>query len=452
MKKRHFGTDGIRGIAGTPPLDPESMVRLGRAIGSVLGKKNHRPRLLIGKDTRLSGYMIEFSLAAGLTAMGVDVWLCGPIPTPGIAYLTRSMRVDAGVIISASHNPFEDNGVKIFASDGYKIPDDKELELERLMEPGVLDGKIAPAGEIGKALRIDDAIGRYTAFLKSCFSREATLEGMRLGFDAANGAAYVVGPQTLFELGAEVVTRGTSPSGRNINAGFGSLYPEVMSELVREQNLNLGISVDGDADRVMLIDEQGGIVDGDQILAVCAVDLQARGLLKSNEIVATVMSNLGLERFLGNHGIRVRRAGVGDRYVLEEMLRYKVPLGGEQSGHIIFSQHATSGDGILTALMVLEIMARNGKPLSELTKEFVRFPQRIINVAVAQKPALESVPALWSAIQQKERELQDKGRILVRYSGTENKARVMVECEDEDACAKHAEDVAEILERELGSA
>lgn len=450
--RKYFGTDGIRGVAGVSPLDPETLVRLGKAVAKVFMKDQRKHRVLIGKDTRLSGYMIESSLAAGITAMGADLMLCGPVPTPGVAYLTKSMRADAGIMISASHNPFEDNGIKIFGSDGFKLADELEAEIEQLLEPGVLDGKVVDASQIGKATRINDAIGRYTVFLKESFPRESTLEGLKIGLDCANGAAYVVGPQTCAELGAEVVSRGVSPSGRNINAGFGSLYPEVVGKLVTEQNLNLGIALDGDADRCILVDEKGRVLDGDIALAICAIDLKERGVLRKPMVVATQMSNLGLEKLLTSRGIEVIRTGVGDRAVLEEMVRQGVQLGGEQSGHTIFSDYATTGDGMLTALMVMSVMCRKGRPLSELASEFVAFPQKLVNVKVAHRPDLDTIEPLKKAIEQKEKELGTKGRVLVRYSGTENKARVMVECEDEDACKKHAHDLAEIIEREIGAA
>lgn len=453
QERRYFGTDGIRGVAGTAPLDPETLVRLGRAVARIFMKNNDhkRVRILVGKDTRLSGYMIESSLAAGITAMGADLLLCGPVPTPGVAYLTKSMRADAGIVISASHNPYEDNGIKIFASDGFKLADELEAEVEALLEPGVLDGRVADSCHIGKAARIEDAIGRYTVFLKENFPRELSLDGMKIGLDCANGAGYVVAPQTLTELGAEVVARGVSPSGRNINDGFGSLYPDVVGKLVVEQNLNLGVALDGDADRCILVDEKGRVHDGDTVLAICALDLKARGLLRSNTVVATVMSNLGLDTLLQQHGINVVRTGVGDRAVLEEMLRQGAQLGGEQSGHTIFSDISTTGDGLLTALMVMSAMGRQGKTLSELAADFITFPQKLINIKVTHKPPLESIEPLKAAIEQKERELGSKGRILVRYSGTENKARIMVECQDEETCKRHVNDLAQIVEREIGA-
>jgi phosphoglucosamine mutase len=453
-ERKYFGTDGIRGVAGASPLDPETLVRLGKAVAMIFMQAHpkKRARVLVGKDTRLSGYMIESSLAAGITAMGADLMLCGPVPTPGVAYLTKSMRADAGIVISASHNPFEDNGIKIFGADGFKLPDVLEEKVESLLAPGVLDGKTTDAGHIGKAYRIDDAVGRYTVFLKENFPRELSLDGMKVGLDCAHGAAYVVAPQTLIELGADVVSRGVSPTGKNINDGFGSLFPDVVGKLVVEQNLHLGIALDGDADRCILVDEKGRVLDGDTVLAICALDLKKRGVLRKNLVVATVMSNLGLDTLLTSHGIKVLRTGVGDRAVLEEMIKQGAQIGGEQSGHTIFSDIATTGDGLLTALMVMAVMGREGKPLSELAARCITFPQKLVNVKVAQKPPLESIAPLMKAISSKEKELGTKGRVLVRYSGTENKARVMVECEDEDACKRHAQELAEILEREIGAA
>ncbi|RMD85834.1 MAG: phosphoglucosamine mutase [Candidatus Dadabacteria bacterium] len=449
--REFFGTDGIRGVANTPPLDPESLVRFGQAIAAVFLKEDRRHRILIGKDTRLSGYMIETALASGITSVGVDVLLTGPITTPGVAYLTKSMRADAGIVISASHNPYEDNGIKIFGSDGYKLPDQMEQEIERLFLSDKLKDFRAKPACIGKASRIDDAVGRYTVFLKNTFPSELTLEGMRIGFDCANGASYVVAPQTCEELGAEVIVRGKSPNGRNINAGFGSLYPEIMQKLVKEQNLDIGISLDGDGDRAIFIDEKGKVHDGDAVLAICALDFKKRGLLRGGAVVGTSMSNLGLERALAEHGIKLLRAQVGDRYVLEMMKKEGCNLGGEQSGHTIFSDYATTGDGILTALMILAVMKRTEKPLSELASVYVKYPQVLVNVEVSEKPQLNAIPSIRDVIVKKEEELKDKGRILVRYSGTEDKARIMVECESEELCAKHANDVAEVIRKEIGA-
>lgn len=449
--RKYFGTDGIRGVANKSPLDPETLVRLGKAVARVFLQKKGKQRILIGKDTRLSGYMIENSLAAGITSMGADVLLVGPVPTAGLAYLTWSMRCSAGIMISASHNSYEDNGIKIFGADGFKLPDAMELEIEPLLDPGFFDSAHAEPAQIGKATRINDAIGRYTVYLKNCFPSDLTLEEMRIGLDCANGAAYVVAPQVFAELGADVVSRGISPNGRNINAGFGSLYPEVIKKLVVEQKLDLGIALDGDADRAIFIDDKGNILDGDMVLAICAKDAQDRGVLRTPSVVATVMSNLGLEKLLGSYGLSVERVQVGDRYVLERMVQRGLQLGGEQSGHIIFRDFATCGDGILSALMLLSVMRRTQKKLSELNEPFKKFPQALVNVAVKAKPALDSIPSLWKIITDKQQQLKEEGRVLVRYSGTENKLRVMVECADDESCKQHCQDIVEVVERELGA-
>jgi phosphoglucosamine mutase len=450
-ERKFFGTDGIRGVATVPPLDPESLVRLGQAIAQVFVANRGKHRILIGKDTRLSGYMIETALSAGIMSMGADVLLVGPLPTPGVAYLTKSMRADAGVMISASHNPFEDNGIKIFGADGFKLPDETELEIERLMVDGPSPEFRAEAGKVGKAQRIDDALGRYTVFLKENFPRELSIEGLRVGFDCANGAAYQLAPQTFRELGADVIARGISPNGRNINAGFGSLYPEIVRELVLENNLDIGIALDGDADRAIFVDERGNVLDGDVVLAICAIDLHSRGVLKGETVVATVMSNLGLQEALRQKGISLVRAQVGDRYVLEEMLKSGFVLGGEQSGHTIFSDVSTTGDGTLSALKIVEVMKRTGKPLSELAQVFRHFPQKLINVPVREKPDFETLPSVTEALKRVEGELGESGRVLLRYSGTENKARVMVECKENEKCKEYASQIATAIEREIGA-
>ncbi|RME59410.1 MAG: phosphoglucosamine mutase [Candidatus Dadabacteria bacterium] len=455
-ERKFFGTDGIRGVAGEPPLEPEWLVRLGKSLAAVFVKdKSRRHSILIGKDTRLSGYMIETALASGITYMGANVLLVGPIPTAGAAYLTKSMRADAGIMISASHNPFQDNGVKIFGADGFKLPDELELQIEKLCLEGDFKAlkkeKVVSGKNIGKAKRIDDGIGRYTVYLKEAFPRNLTLEGLKIGLDCAHGAAYVVAPQTFEELGASVTARGVNPNGTNINAGFGSLYPKIMCELVSEQNLNLGVSFDGDSDRAILVDEKGKVVDGDMILAIAAKYLKEKGELKGGGVVGTAMSNLGLEVYLESLGLKLYRAAVGDRYVLEKMLQLGCNLGGEQSGHIIFLDYSTTGDGILTALKVCEIMLTTEKTLSELTKGFHHFPQKVINVAVRKKPALEEIAPVQKAISSVENKLgKKKGRVLVRYSGTEDKARVMVECEEQKLCDEYAQEIAEAIEKEIG--
>jgi len=425
------------------------LVRLGKAIATVFLKRGGKHRVLIGKDTRLSGYMIETSLSAGITACGADLMLVGPLPTPGVAYLTKSMRADAGIVVSASHNSFEDNGIKIFGADGFKLGDSIEQELEALMQPGVLDHKVATPDSFGKAVRINDAVGRYTVFLKSCFPRELSLAGLKIGVDCAHGASYVVAPQTFSELGAEVTSRGISPNGRNINAGLGSMHPEAIAKVVEEAGLDIGIAFDGDADRLMLIDEKGTIHDGDSILLVCALDLKNRGKLRTPQVVGTVMSNLGLERALNSAGITLLRSAVGDRYVLEEMTRSGAQIGSEQSGHCIFSDLSSTGDGILSALQVLSVIGRTGKKLSELTANFSRYPQKIINVPVKRKIPFSELPRLEQAISSAQSALGTTGRILVRYSGTELKVRVMVESEDSASCLTHVNEVADVVRAEL---
>lgn len=443
--RKYFGTDGIRGVAGTAPLDAETLVKIGKSIAKVFLTSPRKHRILIGKDTRLSGYMIENALASGITSMGVDVLFAGPIPTPGVAYLTRSTRVDAGIVVSASHNPYEDNGIKIFAADGYKLPDSVEEQIENFLDSDGRELLGCKTSEIGKASRIDDAIGRYVVSLKSCFPRELTLEGLKIGFDGANGAGYLVGPMVFSELGAEVYSIGVSPNGRNINTEVGSLHPEAMVKLVKEKRLDIGITLDGDGDRVIIVDDKGEILDGDMILAMLAIDFKERGKLTKNTVVATIMSNLGLDKLLEKNGIDLLRTAVGDRYVLEEMVKKGLVLGGEQSGHTIIQNYATSGDGLLTSLMVLAILCRKQKLLSELSGVFKRFPQEMINIPVSNKPPLETIESLQKLIKTKKSELKNTGRIVVRYSGTENKVRVMVECENDDLCIKHAQEIAGVI-------
>lgn len=447
-----FGTDGIRGVANIAPMDSETVLRLGRAAAHVFRRSHGRHRILIGKDTRVSGYMLETALASGIASMGVDVILVGPLPSPGVAFMTRSMRADAGVMISASHNPYEDNGIKFFGADGFKLADETEDEMERLMEPGHLDELRALPDLVGKAFRIDDAIGRYTVYLKSCVEKECQLDGLKIVLDTANGAAYKVAPLVFGELGATLITTSDEPNGKNINDGCGSVYPEHISRLVKEHQANCGIAFDGDADRVIFCDEHGEILDGDLLLAICALDFQKRGQLKSNGIVGTVMTNFGLERALRSHGITLYRADVGDRYVLAEMLSKGLNLGGEQSGHIICLDYNTTGDGILTALVLLSIMVKSQRPLSSFHSVMTRYPQVLINVPIRRKPPLEDVIGIQIAVKQAEHKLQTFGRVLLRYSGTEPKARVMVECEDEGLCNVVAEELAEAVRVELSSA
>ena len=451
---RHlFGTDGIRGVANRDPMTAEMALRLGQAVAQRFRHAERPGRIVIGKDTRLSGYMLESALQAGIVSAGADVLLVGPLPTPGIAFITWSMRADAGVVISASHNPYQDNGIKIFAADGFKLPDEVEADIERRMEAigGGDDGTRAAPDAIGKAVRIDDAVGRYVQFLKHAFPKELTLEGIRIVVDCSNGAAYHVAPQVFRELGAEVIEQNVSPDGRNINRGCGALHPEGMAEEVRRAGAQLGVALDGDADRLILADENGVLVDGDQVMAILGTRMLEHQQLPARTVVATVMSNLGLERALAAKGGKLCRTAVGDRYVVEAMREGGFTLGGEQSGHIIFLDHATTGDGIVAALRVLAVMVTEGRPLSELARVMTRYPQVLLNFAVAHKRPFEEMPAVQRLIAQVERDLGVEGRIVVRYSGTESKARVMIEGTDEAGIRARAAEVAQLLKRELGA-
>lgn len=439
----------MRGVANVAPMDSETILRLGRAAAHVFRRSEGRHRVLIGKDTRVSGYMLETALESGLSSMGVDVLLVGPLPTPGIAFMTRSMRADAGVVISASHNSYEDNGIKFFGADGFKLADETENEIERLMTPGHLDELRARPDLIGKAFRLEDAVGRYTVYLKSCIERENTLDGLKLVVDTAHGAAYKVAPLVFSELGASLITIGDRPNGRNINEGCGSLHPEVMSKLVREHGADGGIAFDGDADRVILCDENGDTLDGDLVLAILAEDFLNSGRLRGNAVVGTVMSNFGLEVALRKLGISLLRSDVGDRYVLAEMRAHGLNLGGEQSGHMISLDHNTTGDGLLTALLVLSIVVRTKRKLSSFQSMITRYPQILINVPVREKIPFAELSTIQSAVTQAEAALSDKGRVLLRYSGTEKKARVMVECSDDLLCRGVAEQLAGVVRQEL---
>ena len=452
MSRKLFGTDGMRGVANLEPMTSETVMRLGMAIAARLRQPGRHTRIAIGKDTRLSGYMFESALAAGIVAMGADVWLTGPLPTPGIAFITASMRCDAGVVISASHNPFEDNGIKVFARDGYKLPDQVEAEIEALMSSGELDGLRAAPADVGYNRKLEDARGRYVVYCKSTFPSELTLDGLKIVVDGAHGAAYRVGPAVFEELGAKVVAIHTKPDGKNINTRAGALHPQTMCECVRNHEANLGIAFDGDADRLILCDEHGNVVDGDAVLALCATRMLKENRLSKNTLVATVMSNIGLERAMKAAGGQVVRTQVGDRYVVEEMRRNGYNLGGEQSGHLVFLDHATTGDGIIAALRVLAIMVREGIPLSELARVMTRTPQVLINTAVEKKVPLEQLPDVTRRIAEIERELGDEGRVLVRYSGTEAKARVMLEGPDETRLKGWAEELCGILAKSCRNA
>ena len=449
--RKLFGTDGIRGPANTHPMTIDVAQRLGQAVALHFARDRRRPKIMIGKDPRLSGYMFESAIAAGINAQGGDVLFTGPLPTPGIAFLATGMRCDAGVVISASHNPYTDNGIKLFGYDGFKLPDGEEAAIEALIfDDAALEAKRSTT-RIGRSWRIDDAIGRYIVFLKTLFPNDLTLEGLRVVIDCANGAAYKVAPAVLWELGAEVVTTGVSPDGRNINDGVGALHPEACAELVLERRADIGISLDGDADRCILIDERGNTVDGDQILAMSALGLKRAGKLKQNTVVATVMSNLGLDLALRRHDINLVRTQVGDRYVVEEMRRHGYNLGGEQSGHLVFLDHATTGDGMIGALEVLSTMQRSQRPLSELAKVMQRLPQVLINVRVARKPPLSELNEVSALIAEIEGKLAGEGRVLVRYSGTESKCRVMLEGRDQQEIRSFANAIADALRKEIGA-
>ncbi len=442
-ERRLFGTDGVRGIANLEPMTCETVMRLGMAVAARLRQPGRHTRIASGKDTRLSGYMFESALAAGIVAMGADVWLTGPLPTPGIAFITSSMRCDAGIVISASHNPYEDNGIKIFARDGFKLPDATEAEIEALMTQDGLER--ARANDIGYSRRIEDARGRYVVYCKSTFPSELTLDGLTIVVDGGHGAAYRVGPAVFEELGAKVVAIHTKPDGKNINARAGALHPETMCLAVREHGAHVGVAFDGDADRLVLCDAHGEVVDGDAVMALCATRMLASDRLNHRTLVATVMSNLGLDQAMRKAGGKLIRTQVGDRYVVEEMRRGGFNLGGEQSGHLVFLDHATTGDGIIAALRVLAVMVREGKPLSELAAVMSRTPQVLVNVKVARKRPLEELTDVAAMIKKIESELGDDGRVLVRYSGTEAKARVMIEGPDQGRIQGQAEEIAAAL-------
>jgi phosphoglucosamine mutase len=448
--KKLFGTDGVRGVANEEPMTSEMAMQIGRATAYLFRNKKGRHRIVLGKDTRLSGYMLETALASGICSMGGDVLLVGPLPTPGIAFVTVDMRADAGVVISASHNPFHDNGIKIFSGNGFKLPDKMEHRIEELIFSGQMDRSRPTGTAVGKAFRIDDATGRYTVFLKHTFPEHLTLDGLKIVVDCAHGAAYRVAPTVLEELGAEVYSVGVEPDGENINLQCGPLHPELISRLVAEQGADLGLTVDGDADRVVFVDHRGGVIDGDHIMAICALDMMGEGTLNKKTLVATVMSNMGLEMVLTEAGGAMIRAPVGDRYVVEEMLKGGYNLGGEQSGHIVFLDHNTTGDGMITALQVLAIMQKKGVPLAELAEVMVTLPQTQRNIQVKGKKDFSSVPQIQRMIQECQRELGKRGRILIRYSGTEPVLRIMIEGENEQTITKMADAMAETVHKALG--
>lgn len=449
-----FGTDGIRGTANQWPMTPETVVKIGQAIGYLLQKQAASTpgisrKVVIGKDTRLSGYMIEQALASGLNSMGIFVQLVGPLPTPGIGYLTRTMRASAGIVISASHNPFHDNGIKVFGPDGFKISEAMEREIERLVLDEDLTALLPASREIGRTRRIEDSQGRYIVYVKGTFPLEYTLDGMRIVLDTANGASYKVAPSVFQELGAEVLQLGDEPNGTNINDKVGALHPQKLAEAVMQYRADVGISLDGDADRVIMVDEKGEIVNGDRILAICALNMKERGLLKNNTLVATQMSNFGLEKRMKEAGIKLVKTDVGDKYVVDEMRRNGYNLGGEQSGHIIFLDHTTTGDGCIAALSVLAVMRQTGKKMSELNHVFEDVPQVLINCRVKRRTELSEIVGYNDLIRSIEKKLNGDGRVFVRFSGTEPVIRVLVEGSNKTHISQFAEEIASFLEKEL---
>jgi phosphoglucosamine mutase len=457
LERKLFGTDGVRGVANIEPVTAETALKLGRAAAHVFShlqahanRTSGRRTIVIGKDTRLSGYMLENALAAGVMSLGADVLLIGPLPTPGVAYITRSLRADAGIVLSASHNPYEDNGIKFFRHDGYKLDDEIERRIEGLVFSGEIESIRPTAGKIGRATRIDDALGRYVEFAKTSFPRGRTLEGMRIAVDCGNGAAYKSTPLVLRELGAEVIVAHNTPNGRNINRDCGSTYPDEIQRIVKEVNAHIGISHDGDADRVLLCDETGTLVDGDEIMAIAAIDFLAQGRLRHNTLVATVMSNFGLNDALTRHKGQVVRTNVGDRYVIESMMKNDYNVGGEQSGHMIFRDYTTTGDGLISALQILRVMVETGKPLSELKSCLTKFPQAQRNLKVRKKTPLEQLPEVVSLVKETERELAGAGRVLLRYSGTEPKIRLLIEGQDGDRINQRADQIAGLIQAAIG--
>ncbi|EMG37621.1 phosphoglucosamine mutase [Desulfocurvibacter africanus PCS] len=449
MAKKLFGTDGMRGTVNTYPMVPEIALRLGLAAGKYFRNGSRRHKVVIGKDTRLSGYVFETALTSGLCASGMHVMLVGPMPTPAISFLTRNMRADIGIVISASHNPFQDNGIKFFDRNGFKLPDEVEEEITAMVLAEGTDWDYPSSDKVGRAFKIEDSPGRYIVSLKNSLPQAVTLDGFRIVLDCANGATYKVAPLLFEELGAEVIKLGVEPNGLNINEKCGSLHPEVLAAKVRETQSGIGLALDGDGDRLIVVDEKGTVLDGDQIMAICAKDLAERGELPGNLLVATVMSNMALEVFMRDLGGRLLRTPVGDRYVAEALRRESGVLGGEQSGHIIFSRYATTGDGILAALQLLRIMQERGKPLSELAKLLEPYPQTLINVRVVRKTPFEEVPAVQKALVDAEQKLGGRGRVLLRYSGTEPLARVMVEGEDKALVKQLSEELVGVVEASL---
>ncbi len=455
--KKIFGTDGVRGTANIEPVTAETALKLGRAAGHVFKNLQSQPRgdgrhkIVLGKDTRLSGYMLENAISSGILSMGVDVLFIGPLPTPGVAYVTRSLRADAGIVITASHNPYDDNGIKFFRSDGYKLDDKIEYEVENLVFSGEIENIRPTADEIGKAVRIDDALGRYIEHAKASFPRGMTLEGLRVVVDCAHGAAYKSTPCVLRELGADVIVYGDQPDGKNINKDCGSMHPALMCRKIWEHRADLGIAHDGDADRVLLCDETGKLIDGDDIMAIAGLELLAQGMLAEKTVVSTVMSNAGLEAAITGAGGCVVRTAVGDKNVIDEMLRKGFTFGGEQSGHMIFRDYSTTGDGLVTALQVLRIMRTRNLPLSRLTQCWTRFPQVVSNIVVREKRPFEQLDYVTDLLASAETELKAQGgRVFLRYSGTEPKARLLLEGRDPAALQKWTQKISEAIKQQVG--
>jgi phosphoglucosamine mutase len=448
--RKLFGTDGVRGVANLEPMTSETAMQLGRAAAHLFMRRAGRHQIVIGKDTRVSGYMLESALTSGICSMGVDVLLVGPMPTPAVAFLTRSLRADAGVMISASHNPYQDNGIKFFSNDGFKLPDEMEARIEQLIVSNEISHLRPTADAIGKAFRIDDAEGRYIEFVKRSLPKDLDFQGIKLVVDCAHGAAYKVAPKVLRELGAKVEAIGVQPDGMNINAGCGAVHPEMLQKAVQEHGAHIGIALDGDADRAMFVCEKGNVINGDHIMAAVGLDLHRQGQLAKQTVVGTVMSNFGLELALSKTGLTLARTAVGDRYLLERMLTDGYNFGGEQSGHLIFLDHNTTGDGLISALQVLSLMKRTQKSLSELAQAMTAVPQVLLNIKVSHKPELETIPALMLAIQAGERRLNGCGRVLVRYSGTESLLRIMVEGERDALIHEVADQLAQVVRTHLG--
>lgn len=445
-----FGTDGIRGEANRYPMNAEIAFKVGQTVAYLFKRNSHRARVVIGKDTRISGYMLESSLEAGITSMGGDPYLVGVLPTPGIAFITQSMRADAGIVISASHNPYHDNGLKIFNADGFKLTDAQENDIEDMILGDALNNLLPKAIAMGKALRINDIHGRYIVFLKNSFPRELSMEGMKIVLDTANGATYRVAPDAFDELGADVEIIHNTPNGININDGCGSQHTQNLKKAVIQSGAAVGLAFDGDGDRLIAVDEKGNEITGDQLLIICAYILKKEGRLKNDLLVSTVMSNLGLRVACKRYGLKHHASNVGDRYVLADMLRLGAMIGGEDAGHMIFLEHHKTGDGIIAAMQLIAAMLKEGKPLSELARLMDVFPQKLINIDVKNKPEITSIPRLMEIVGQVERELGEEGRVLVRYSGTQNMCRVMVEGPSHELTDKYCRQITDVVKSEIG--